>query len=324
MDATERALLEKTVRDAVSGAVAGDDTASVDGVLHDLGWLDMLHAEPRDATGIVFEVLGSTNARATVLDDVVVAALGMEPRAGLAVLLPRFTSWDAPGRIEGDRVHAEGLATARVADAADVLVVCRGSAGPSAVELPVATAAITTVRGIDPHGGMHTVSVEGPGAARASRLDADAWESAVAAGRRALAHQIVGATRAILDLARTHALERVQFGRPVAQFQAVRHRLAEALVAIEALEATLAVAWDEPGPVTAAAAKAVAGRTARTVATHCQQVLAGVGFTTEHPFHRFLRRTMVLEGILGTADDIALDVGRQLLAQRRVPSLVEL
>ena len=79
----------------------------------------------------------------------------------------------------------------------------------------------------------------------------------------------------MLDLARAHALERVQFGRPIARFQAVRHRLADALVAVEALDAALGAAWDEPNPMTAALAKAIAGRTARTVATHCQQVLAG-------------------------------------------------
>ena len=76
-------------------------------------------------------------------------------------------------------------------------------------------------------------------AAVATRLDPAAWQSAVALGRRAVAHQIAGASRAMLDLARTHALERVQFGRPIARFQAVRHRLADALVAVEALEATL-------------------------------------------------------------------------------------
>ena len=128
----------------------------------------------------------------------------------------------------------------------------------------------------------------------------------------------------MLDLARTHALERVQFGRPIARFQAVRHRLADALVAVEALEATLDRGRDEPNPDTAALAKAVAGRTARTVATHCQQVLAGIGFTTEHPFHRFLKRTMALEGLFGSADEIVLDVGRQLLAARVVPTLIEL
>jgi alkylation response protein AidB-like acyl-CoA dehydrogenase len=95
-------------------------------------------------------------------------------------------------------------------------------------------------------------------------------------------------------------------------------------VAVEALEATLDAAGDEPNAVTAALAKATAGRTARAVAAHCQQVLAGIGFTTDHPFHRFLKRTMVLDGLFGSADDIVLDVGRQLLARRRVPTLVEL
>jgi alkylation response protein AidB-like acyl-CoA dehydrogenase len=116
----------------------------------------------------------------------------------------------------------------------------------------------------------------------------------------------------------------VQFGRPIATFQAVRHRLADTLVAVEALEATLTAAREEPNPETAALAKAVAGRTARTVAAHCQQVLAGIGFTTEHPFHHFLKRTLLLEGLFGSADEIVLDVGRQLLAARHVPTLIEL
>ena len=128
----------------------------------------------------------------------------------------------------------------------------------------------------------------------------------------------------MLDLARLHALERVQFGRPVARFQAVRHRLAEALVAIEALDASLTAAADESGLHTAALAKAVAGRTARTVAAHCQQVLAGVGFTTDHPFHRYLKRTVLLDGLFGSADDIVVDLGHWLLATRSVPTLIEL
>ena len=61
----------------------------------------------------------------------------------------------------------------------------------------------------------------------------------LAAGRRALGWWLVGTSRAMLALARQHALDRVQFGRPVASFQAVRHRLAETLVAIEGAEATL-------------------------------------------------------------------------------------
>jgi alkylation response protein AidB-like acyl-CoA dehydrogenase len=128
----------------------------------------------------------------------------------------------------------------------------------------------------------------------------------------------------MLDLARAHAIARVQFGRPVAGFQAVRHRLAESLVAVEALDAALSAAADTPSPATALLAKAVAGRTARTVAAHCQQVLAGIGFTTDHAFHRYLKRTILLDGLLGSSDDLVLDVGRELMRTRNVPTLIEL
>jgi hypothetical protein len=320
IDPADRAQMEATVRAAIAGAEAG---ASIDGVLGKLGWLEMLDTEPPDAIDVVFSALGATNGTATALDDVLVSALGTAPRADLAVLLPRFAAWDSPGRIDANELHAQGLATARAATAGELLVVCGTASEPWAVTIPMTVADLRVVQGIDPDSRFHAVRVQGR-AAGATRLDPAAWQSAVALGRRALAYQIAGASRTMLALARTHAIERVQFGRPIAQFQAVRHRLADALVAVEALEATLIAAKQEPNSDTAALAKAVAGRTARTVAAHCQQVLAGIGFTTEHPFHRFLKRTIALEGLFGSADEIVLDVGRQLLAARHVPTLIEL
>jgi len=50
----------------------------------------------------------------------------------------------------------------------------------------------------------------------------------------------------------------------------------------------------------------------------------GIGFTTDHPYHRYLKRTMALEGLFGTTDEIVLDLGRQLLETRQVPRLIEL
>jgi hypothetical protein len=328
MDAADRALLDATVREAIAAGRPSpegdrDRDRGTDAVLADLGWLEMLAAEPRAAVEIVFAALGTSGATATVLDDVIASAVGAEPGPDLAVLLPPFAGWEAPGRFDGDGVVAHGLATARVARARELLVVGHDGSGWRRVTVPTAVAAITAVRGIDPDAGLHVVSVEHDAGSAAS-LDATAWDAAVAAGQRAVAHQIAGATRAMLDLARTHALERVQFDRPIARFQAVRHRLAEALVAVEGLDATLTAAGDEPTPITAALAKAAAGRAARAVAAHCQQVLAGVGFTTEHPFHRFLKRTMALDGLFGSADEIVLDLGRQLLATRTVPTLIEL
>jgi hypothetical protein len=312
MDDAERELLAETVRDALTDA----PNDSADDVLFDLGWLEMLATEPRDAIDIVFTTLGTTNASASVLDDVLVTALGFEPRPDLAVLLPPFATATPPARTDGE---ARGLATRRAATAKELVVV-----GPGvAATIPMESVTVTAVHGVDPDFGLHTVTVA-PTPALATAIDAGAWTAAVAAGRRAVSHQIAGACRTMLDLARAHALERTQFGRPVARFQAVRHRLAETLVAIEACDAALGAAWDAPNHLTAALAKATACRSTRTVAQHCQQVLAGIGFTTDHAFHWYLKRTMVLDGIFGSADGLAIEIGRELLATRSVPTLIEL
>ncbi len=106
---------------------------------------------------------------------------------------------------------------------------------------------------------------------------------------------------------------------PIAQFQAVRHRLAEAYVAIEAADAALGAAWDDGTPFTAAMAKAVAGRSARTVSRHCQQVLAGIGFTTEHDLHLYVRRVIVLDRLLGDSRSLTRRLGEDLLARSHRP-----
>jgi alkylation response protein AidB-like acyl-CoA dehydrogenase len=320
MDAAERTLLAQTVRDALAAAPSVDD---IDQALAELGWLDMLEAEPIDALDIVFRALGAANAAATALDDVVVRALGLQPRPDLAVVLPRFGSWDPPGVLDGTRIRGSGPATARVSNATELLVVATNGDELTFVVVGPDSAEVKRVNGIDPTAGLCAVAID-TAASDAVPFDRAHWDAAVADARRAIAYETAGAARAMLDLARAHALDRVQFGRPVARFQAVRHRLAEALVAIEALDATLHAAADAPGPETAALAKIVAGRSARTVGTHCQQVLAGVGFTTEHPFHRYLKRTMLLDGLFGAADDVVVTVGRTLLATKSVPTLVEL
>ena len=320
IDADERALMDETVRAALAEAV--DEGADIDACLAKLGWLEMLGDELDDAIAIVFGAIGRTNAVATSLDDVLTAALGLDPRGDLAVVMPAFGGWQVP-RVGTDGVQVDGLATVRAARARELLVVCEADSALRACVVPVEEAELRRIGGVDPDGGLHEVRVR----ARldgARPIDAAAWSRTLALGRRAVAHQIEGACRAMLDLARTHALERIQFGGPIARFQAVRHRLAEALVAAEALEAALEAARDEPGPETAALAKAVAGRSARTVARHAQQVLAGIGFTTEHAFHHVLKRTMTLEGLFGSADAIVLDLGKRLLAEREVPTLIEL
>jgi alkylation response protein AidB-like acyl-CoA dehydrogenase len=185
--------------------------------------------------------------------------------------------------------------------------------------VPTAALKLDAVRGLDPALGLVEVtgSLELDSLAAGVRVD---WGAAVAAGQLALGHELIGASRTMLELARVHALERMQFGRPIASFQAVRHRLADSLVAIEAAAALLAAAWDQPEAPIAAMAKAMAGRSARTVGRHCQQVLAGIGFTTEHTFHRYFRRIVVLDQLLGAGRDLTYRLGGESLATGSLPA----
>ncbi|HET9874531.1 MAG TPA: acyl-CoA dehydrogenase family protein [Mycobacterium sp.] len=144
----------------------------------------------------------------------------------------------------------------------------------------------------------------------------------LAAGRRAVGWWLAGTSRAMLSLARQHALDRIQFGKPIAAFQAVRHRLAETLVAIEGAEATLSAA--ATADLSSLLAKAAAGHAALTAARHCQQVLGGIGFTAEHELHRHMERALVLDGLLGSARELTREAGALLRATGSAPRLAEL
>jgi hypothetical protein len=147
----------------------------------------------------------------------------------------------------------------------------------------------------------------------------------LAGARRALGWWLVGSSRAMLALARQHALDRVQFGRPIAAFQAVRHRLAETLVAIEGAEATLSLPGvDNPDLTALLAAKAAAGTAALTSARHCQQVLGGIGFTAEHDLHHHVERVLVLDGLPGSSRELNRKAGAGLRARGSVPRLAQL
>lgn len=146
----------------------------------------------------------------------------------------------------------------------------------------------------------------------------------LAESRRAVSWWLVGSSRAMLALARRHALDRTQFGKPIASFQAVRHRLAESLVAIEGAEATLSLPGVDNPDLTALLAKAAAGTAALTTAKHCQQVLAGIGFTAEHELHHHVKRVLVLDGLLGSAKELTRKAGAGLRARGSAPRLANL
>jgi len=83
-------------------------------------------------------------------------------------------------------------------------------------------------------------------------------------------------------------------------------------------------AREAPSPELARAAKSLAGRGASAAARHAQQVLAGIGFTAEHPSHRSYRRVLLLDQLFGSAHTLTVELGDQLLRSRQLPVLMPL
>lgn len=155
--------------------------------------------------------------------------------------------------------------------------------------------------------------------------DASVERETITNGRRAIAHQLHGLASGMLLLARDHAVDRVQFGKPIASFQAVRHKLAEVHVAVEAAgDALLAADEAADDVLTVDLARVLAGRAALSAGKHCQQVLAGIGFTRDHDFHRYLFAAIELDGLYGSTAAITKQLGRDLITQRAVPRVIDL
>ncbi len=315
-DATERELFAASLRAAVEAHP--DDPAALDGALVELGWPDALATDPCLAVSLLFECQGSANATSSALDAVVRTGLGLDAGDGPAVVLPALGRSDPPGR-NGRTLSVHGLGTAALPGSGDALVVVTTDGDATAVTVPTGVLSPRAVAGMDPRLGLQRVEADLDAAYPTRALGPGSWPAAVGLARLAVGHELLGAADTILELARVHALDRVQFDRPIATFQAVRHRLADTFVALEGARALLDAAWDDGAPETAAMAKATAGRAARVAVRHGQQVLAGIGFTTEHPFHRHLRRVLVLDELFGSARTLTRELGDHLLGGGALP-----
>jgi 3-oxochol-4-en-24-oyl-CoA dehydrogenase len=129
--------------------------------------------------------------------------------------------------------------------------------------------------------------------------------------------ECVGGARWCLEAATEHAKDRRQFGRPIGQFQAVKHRLADMLVAVEQVTA---LAWDagrsgdgddeEQAWLSAVLAGALALDAYVECAKACVQLHGGMGFTWEHDAHLHLRRALVLRQLLGGGDALRREAAR--------------
>jgi len=138
--------------------------------------------------------------------------------------------------------------------------------------------------------------------------------------RAAAAAEALGVAQRALDLGVEHAKTRVQFGKPIGTYQAVSHPLAQTYTDVELARSLVYwAAWcvaeeDERAPVAAAAAKAFATEAAVAACERSIQVHGGIGFTWEHPLHRFYKRALWLEGFGARPAALRLEVADSLLA----------
>jgi alkylation response protein AidB-like acyl-CoA dehydrogenase len=221
-------------------------------------------------------------------------------------------------RLYGSAWFVPDLAIADLA-----VVAAKGSAGPGlwAVRLdqdPVSRRDLQTVDTTRRLGALFLEGAEGRPLAEgedAARLLERLRDRALAF----LAAEAVGLASRALEMAVEHARTREQFGRPIGAFQAVSQSLAEAYAEIECARSS--VRWAAASVATeaaeaaraAAAAKALASEAAVRTCERAIQVHGGIGFTWEHPLHRFYKRAEWIQAYLGWPAELRARIAASIL-----------
>jgi acyl-CoA dehydrogenase len=136
---------------------------------------------------------------------------------------------------------------------------------------------------------------------------ADAVIALLDHGATFTAAEMLGSADRVLEMATEYAKERVQFGRPIGSFQAVKHRCADMLVDVEGMRSTVYwAAWcigagDPDASIAASTAKTWCSDASKRVMASGLQVHGGIGFTWEHDLHFFLKRAQLDQLSFGDA-----------------------
>lgn len=155
--------------------------------------------------------------------------------------------------------------------------------------------------------------VVGDGAGEVERQSRIAWVLQAA--------ELTGVADAVFDLTLDWLADRHSFGRPLASYQALKHRCADMKTWIEASHAiadaaaSAVVAGTGDAGLLARAAKAYTATRAVDVVQDCVQMHGGIGVTWEHDLHLYLRRATLLHTSYGTPSDLTDDVAATALAE---------
>ncbi len=287
------------------------------------GWPGI--AVPEDAGGIglgwveaavLLEAMGAFVAPAPVLGqvvalDAIVRAGGASPWterlvAGDAIGVAAFRPLVATGG-EGSWTLSGRTEPVPFAPSAAVAVVRATTSGDeeSLFLVELGDAAPAAEPAMDRTRELGRIVLDGAPAVRLGA--ADAVRSHLDAGAVAYSAELLGASVRCLDDTVEYARERVQFGRPIGSFQAVKHRCADMLVDVEGMRSTAWwAAWclsvgDDERSVAASTAKAWCSDAADRVLASTLQVHGGIGFTWECDVHLYLKRVQLDRVSFGNA-----------------------
>ena len=114
-----------------------------------------------------------------------------------------------------------------------------------------------------------------------------------------LAAEQIGAAAQCLELTVEYTKQRIQFGRPIGSFQALKHRMADMYVAVQSARAVIGDAIDAPTPISAAMARLAASETFCSVAGEAVQLHGGIAITWEHDMQLYFKRAFSSAQLLG-------------------------
>jgi alkylation response protein AidB-like acyl-CoA dehydrogenase len=217
---------------------------------------------------------------------------------------------------DGFVLRGEARVVESAGQAAHLLVTCADGDGVTQVLVPTGTAgvAVAPMETIDLTRRFGLVTFDGvavgadalvgPAAAAAADVDRQLAISVVL-----LNAESVGAMQTGFDMTVEWAFDRYSFGRPLASYQALKHRFADMLMWLEAAhaisDAACAAVQDEVPEAAEllSAAKAYVGEYGAELLQDCVQMHGGIGITFEHDLHLFLRRLTVDRSLAGTPAD---------------------
>ena len=311
----------------------------------DAGWIGLLLPEACGGAGLGVReqaVLSEALGRALIAEPTGTASvfaatlLGDAPpgeersrlAAGMAggeiVAVPAWTTGATPiaGRIVNDSVVLSGetrfvdavrsatdfLVVAQDADGAMLLSVAADASGLSISERPgIDGAAIATLAFSDCAVPADRVL------SRAKRSD-DLLRKAILHARLALAAELTGVASKALELTIAYTSDRVQFGKPIASFQAIQHRLVDMWIEADFAAAAVVNAVnalqaddDDAAQLAVLAAKARAGEAAFSICRRAVHLHGAMGYTDECDIGLYLKRAINLNATLGQPEQLRLE-----------------